>query len=157
MWDNWQIGFVLFAVVEVSLATAVTIHAVMWKRDSRAVIGWVGLAWLAPIVGALAYFSLGVNRLHRKAVALDIPDSWNAERDDDWTEEDQQRRKGFETAYPHLVGLEQAGRWLTQHYPQPGNSVEPLIDGDQAYPAMLQAINGAEHSVALLSYIFDSG
>ena len=24
-------------------------HAVLWKRDSRAVIAWVGLAWLAPL------------------------------------------------------------------------------------------------------------
>ncbi len=156
MWDSWQFGFILLLVLEIGLATAVTIHAVMWKRDSRAVIGWVGLAWLAPIVGAFLYACLGVNRLHRKAVALNIPDSWDAERDDDWTEEDQQRRKGFETAHSNLVGLEQAGRWLTQHYPQPGNLVEPLIDGDQAYPAMLKAINEAEHSVALLSYIFDS-
>jgi cardiolipin synthase len=38
----------------------------------------------------------------------------------------------------------------------PGNWVEPLIDGDQAYPAMIEAIGGAQRSIALLSYIFDS-
>jgi len=34
--------------------------------------------------------------------------------------------------------------------------VQPLINGDQAYPAMIEAIQQAKHSVALLSYIFDS-
>jgi cardiolipin synthase len=48
------------------------------------------------------------------------------------------------------------GRNLTGQPVVPGNKVEPLIDGDQAYPAMLEAIAGAKRSVALLSYIFDS-
>ena len=34
---------IAFAVVDILLAGGVTIHAVLWKRDSKAVIGWVGL------------------------------------------------------------------------------------------------------------------
>ena len=37
-----------------------------------------------------------------------------------------------------------------------GNRIEPLVDGEQAYPAMLAAIESARYSVALTSYIFDS-
>jgi len=37
-----------------------------------------------------------------------------------------------------------------------GNRIEPLVDGEQAYPAMLTAIESARNSVALASYIFDS-
>src|SRR4051812_3944082 len=37
----------------------------------------------------------------------------------------------------------------------PGNSIEPLVDGPNAYPAMLQAINAAKSSIAMASYIFD--
>ncbi len=51
---EWTIWGIVFAVVDILLAGGVTIHAVLWKRDSRAVIGWVGLAWLAPIVVACA-------------------------------------------------------------------------------------------------------
>ena len=36
----------------------------------------------------------------------------------------------------------------------PGNLVTPLFSGEQAYPAMLEAIAGARHSVWLSSYIF---
>ncbi len=50
----------------------------------------------------------------------------------------------------HLVGRA-TGQSLTS-----GNRIEPLVDGEQAYPAMLAAIESARHSVALASYIFDS-
>jgi cardiolipin synthase len=36
-----------------------------------------------------------------------------------------------------------------------GNSVEALVDGAQAYPAMLEAIESAQRSIMLASYIFD--
>jgi cardiolipin synthase A/B len=36
----------------------------------------------------------------------------------------------------------------------PGNRVQLLVDGGQVFPAMLRAINTAEHSVLLESYIF---
>lgn len=37
-----------------------------------------------------------------------------------------------------------------------GNSVEPLFNGDEAYPPMLEAIGSARHRVWLTSYIFDN-
>jgi cardiolipin synthase len=37
-----------------------------------------------------------------------------------------------------------------------GNLVEPLENGDEAFPAMLAAIGNAKHSVALSTYIFDN-
>jgi cardiolipin synthase len=36
-----------------------------------------------------------------------------------------------------------------------GNHLEPLINGDQAFPAMLQAIQQARHTVSFVTYIFD--
>src|SRR5947199_6457124 len=37
----------------------------------------------------------------------------------------------------------------------PGNAIEPLVDSTSAFSGMLQAINGAQTSVAMSSYIFD--
>jgi cardiolipin synthase len=42
----------------------------------------------------------------------------------------------------HLVGRA-TGQSLTS-----GNRIEPLVDGEQAYPAMLAAIESARYSVA---------
>ncbi|HTR79692.1 MAG TPA: phospholipase D-like domain-containing protein, partial [Gemmatimonadaceae bacterium] len=38
-----------------------------------------------------------------------------------------------------------------------GNAIDCLVNGDAAYPAMLEAIEHAERSVALATYIFDRG
>ena len=57
--DHW---FWLAALVDIFLATAVTVHAVLRKRDSRSVISWVGLAWLSPLVGSLAYYCFGISK-----------------------------------------------------------------------------------------------
>ncbi|MGH7699682.1 MAG: PLD nuclease N-terminal domain-containing protein [Gemmatimonadales bacterium] len=42
-------------------------HVILYKRDSRSAVGWVGVIWLAPVVGALLYALLGVNRIQRRA------------------------------------------------------------------------------------------
>ena len=42
------------------IAAAVTAHTLMTKRDVPAVIGWIGMAWLAPVLGALLY--VGIRR-----------------------------------------------------------------------------------------------
>ena len=54
----------------------------------------------------------------------------------------------------HLAHLANLVDRVTQIALTEGNSVTPLIDGDEAYPAMLQAIDDAQQSVALSSYIF---
>ena len=53
-----------------AFAAAVTVHALMNKRDVPAAIGWIGMAWLAPIAGALLYVGFGVNRVKRRARLL---------------------------------------------------------------------------------------
>ena len=37
----------------------------------------------------------------------------------------------------------------------PGNRIEPLINGDEAFPAMLEAIQQARQTVSFCTYIFD--
>ena len=63
----------LLAVVGLGVAIGATVHIVLRKRDSRSVIAWVGLVWLAPWVGPLLYYMLGINRIQRKAVSLGFP------------------------------------------------------------------------------------
>ena len=155
MWDYLP-ELLLLAVAEVSLTVAVTIHAVLWKRDSRAVIAWVGLAWLAPFVGAIAYFCFGVNRIQRKAVSLNVRDAWERASRVKLTPDELRRRESLKIEHPNLVGLATLGRKLSERPVVPGNLIEPLINGDEAYPVMLGAIDHSQESVSLLSYIFDS-
>lgn len=156
MWEPWAIWAAVMMAVDIVLAGAVTLHAVLWKRDSRAVIAWVGLAWLAPIVGAAAYWCLGINRIKREAARLNLHDGRRREPEAPLRPADRGRIEAATRTHPTLSGLARAGNSLSGRRILPGNRVTPLVDGDQTYPAMLRAIRQAERSVSLLSYIFDS-
>jgi cardiolipin synthase A/B len=140
------------AIVASALAS---VHVVLRKRDTRAAIGWVGLVWLVPGVGALLYALLGINRIRRKAISLHrkvraftVQQALEAA-----TQEDAVPPVGIDSALAPLARLTGtvSGRPLTT-----GNRVDPLVDGDEAYPAMLAAIDGAQASIAICSYIFDN-
>jgi len=60
----------LVAGLALLLSVLASGHAVLYKRDSRAAIAWVGFIWLAPLAGSALYFIFGVNRLRRQAVFL---------------------------------------------------------------------------------------
>ena len=49
---------------------ASAIHVVMYKRDIRAAIGWIGLIGFAPVLGIVLYWIFGINRIQRKAKTL---------------------------------------------------------------------------------------
>jgi len=142
----------LFTIAYLAGAGWVTVDAVLRKRHAPAVVAWVGLAWLAPISGAIAYYLLGINRIQRSANALDrrltvVPE---AARDARAT------ASAPPAIDPRFEGLLRLGERVTRRPLYEGNSVEPLVDGDAAYPAMLAAIEGAQRSVTLVSYIFDN-
>jgi cardiolipin synthase len=135
------------SVLHVVLAAGVTTHVLLTKRDTSASIGWIGLALLSPIVGSVIYFLFGINRVRRRAQQL---------RDQRLTP----RTRG-NTPHPrdsphHLDGLRRTGALITERRIEAGNSVALLRDGDAAYPQMLQAIQDAERSIALSSYILRS-
>lgn len=146
-------GTVLLLLVNLAMSISVTIHAVLWKRDTRSVIAWVGLAWLAPIFGALAYFLFGVNRIQRKAVRLQTRRgrNWRSARN----RLTGQQLDSLASRHPNLLGLAHLGYQITGWGVLPGNHIEPLKDGDELFPAMIDAINSAERSISLQTYIFD--
>jgi cardiolipin synthase len=144
------------APVHVLAASAVTLDAVLRKRHVSAVIGWIGLAWLTPGVGAVLYLLFGINRVQRSAVALGLREAWHHEpgpAGEAASHAVARARLGHD---PSLGGLERVGARLTGRALLSGNRIEPLEDGDAAYPAMLAAIDQAERSVTLASYIFDN-
>jgi cardiolipin synthase len=147
----WHIVAGVLAIVLNVIASA---HVVLHKRDSRAAVGWVGLIWLAPVAGAVAYTLLGINRIKRKASEqrASQPALLSGEF------ERPPRLSGgvsLTNHADHLAALARlldrvSGRPLTQ-----GNAIVPLVNGSEAYPAMLEAIDGARRSVTLATYIFD--
>ena len=140
----------LVSLFHAGFALAVTVHALLNKRNVHKAVGWIALAWLAPVAGALLYLMLGVNRIQRTGVALGLQAAWREERGsaDASTEPDA-------PCMPELIGVNRLTRQITGHVLLAGNAVTPLPNGDAAYPAMLDAIEGARRSVTLLTYIFN--
>ncbi|MGM0677461.1 phospholipase D-like domain-containing protein [Ectothiorhodospira marina] len=120
-------------------------HAVIYKRDTRAVIAWVGLIMLLPLLGSIFYWLLGVNRIARQARAL-RPDALHRES---------APMNGAMLVPERWQRLARAGDALSPFNLMAGNHLQALVNGEQAYPAMLSAIHEAGASVCLSTYIFD--
>lgn len=141
------------AVIAIVLVGFVILH----KRDESAAIAWVGLILLSPVVGAIAFLIFGINRIRRRAERTrpgsSTPVGWNpalsanqsliAELPEGETTAPAQLRRRLMDS-------------LTTNPLVVCNSVNVLKNGDAAYPAMLEAIEQAQHSIALASYIFRS-
>lgn len=142
--EQFAIGGLALAVVVFATFTAG--HALLYKRDTRAVIGWVGFIILVPLAGAILYWMLAVNRVRRRAVAM----RQHAQPPG--------RTASASAASPpaHLRPLARVGDQVSPFPLCGGNMVRPLENGDEAFPPMLAAINGAKESVALSTYIFDN-
>lgn len=138
------------AALTLLLAGLASAHAILNKRDTRATVLWIGFICLLPLLGPVLYLLLGINRVRRKAQSLrgaasriqgpDMPDSQGDLR--------------VEAA--HLEQLSEVVKRIVRRPLAPGNKIEPLVNGDAAYPAMLAAIGEAKRSIGLSTYIFDN-
>ncbi|MCC6772960.1 MAG: hypothetical protein IT360_17355, partial [Gemmatimonadaceae bacterium] len=143
----------LLSLIHVLLASMVTVHAVLGRREVPAVIGWVGLAWLAPVMGSILYVVFGINRIRRSALQLGTPSV--VVTGEMRVEPEVSLPAALLAASSALDQVARVGARVTGLPLRAGNRIEPLIDGDGAYPPMLEAIARAERSVMLASYIFD--
>ncbi len=131
------IDFVFVAsLVLAALATAG--HALIYKREPRAATLWIVVICGLPGVGALLYVLIGINRVERRAVRM--RSSLARFRS----------TPQFPASNPgtHLVPLARLVGTMVERPLLPGNSVEALVDGTRAFPAMLEAISGARQSIA---------
>ena len=142
-WPHLAAGFDLIA------AALVSIHALLHKRDSRSATLWIGIAWLMPALGPLLYLAFGVNRIRRRAIKLGVHKPFSRDVPENLGEPE---HDGAE----HLKHLAHVVSRVTTQPLTTGNKIEPLINGDAAFPAMLAAIDAAQKSVTLVSYIFDN-
>jgi cardiolipin synthase len=131
-------------------------YVILYKRDSRSAIIWVAFIWLVPILGALAYLGFGVNRIRLRARALRGKPAW------------------YQPVPPTVLCLpEHSGRVLPKELErlrsladftgkvvekplEPGNEVKLLVNGDEAFPAMLHEIESARKTITFCTYIFDN-
>jgi len=127
-------------------ALLASLHALLHKRDSRAATLWLGLIWFLPLLGPILYLTLGVNRIRRRAVSLGVMTPL--------------KTGGEILELPqlqadHLKTLASVVQRIAKRPLAVGNEIQPLINGDAAFPAMLNAIERAEKTISFSTYIFD--
>ncbi len=142
-WPHIAAGFHLLAGL---LATS---HALLHKRDPRAATIWIVVIWILPVVGPLLYLALGVNRIRRLAIQLGVHNTLNRPVPENLGEPESE-------GAAHLNHIASVVSRITTQPLSAGNRLEPLIAGDEAFPAMLAAIESARKSVTLGTYIFDN-
>lgn len=130
-------------------------HALLMKRDPRSALGWIVVSLTLPVAGPLLYWTLGINRIIRTARR--------------WQESG--RRLTGHDAFPgtcppelsptlpddllHLNELRILSDRIVTTPLSTGNHLVAYHNGDEAYPAMLEALAAARHSIHLSTYIFD--
>jgi cardiolipin synthase A/B len=153
----WSHLSLLLAIIERSIAIATSIHAVLYKRETHNLTGWLGLIWLSPLVGSSLYIAFGINRIRRRGSKvqsrlnqvmakinqamprLPIDVLANAQRQQ----------------LPFAERIQLGDRLLDRPL-VPVTRAEPLQGGDLAYEKMLAAIDAAKRTIALQTYIFDN-
>ena len=133
------------AALHILLALTVTADVLLKKSDVRGALGWIGLVWLAPLLGSLLYYLFGINRVTRRALRMGGLSDRQGAAPPHVTQPD---------AAPNIQLLCDVAARVNASPLTAGNHFEILQNGESAYPLMLAAINGAQKCVALASYIF---
>jgi len=142
-WPDLVAGFSLLAALFAS------IHAVLHKRDSRAATLWLGFIWFLPLLGSIFYLALGVNRVRRHALSLGVQNTLSRPVPEDLGEP-------LHADAEHLKMLARIVGRVVARPLTTGNQIQPLVNGDEAFPAMLAAIESAQKTISLSTYIFDN-
>jgi cardiolipin synthase len=144
-WSS-QVAALVFAAMCALCAAVATIDILLRKNDVRSALGWIAIVWLSPVLGGLAYYLFGINRVPRRALKFDrAPSLWDGD--------------GASAQPPvpeHIAALAAIGSRITGDSLTGCNEISILVGGERAYPQMLADLAGARQNIALASYIFRS-
>ncbi|MBR0555097.1 cardiolipin synthase [Ciceribacter sp. L1K23] len=136
------------------MGSVAAVHAAMTKRDVPSAIGWVGVIILSPILGALIYMVAGVNRIRRKSLLLrrHVPHSAVETILASHIVDDETYAQRFGA---RMASLKRLGDRVASSPLVDGNQIDLLGSGDETYDAFCTAIDAADRSIILETYIFD--
>ncbi len=161
-------GFVLWQVLSLStLAHALEFgwvlqHLMRNRRDPVASMLWILVTWSLPLIGILLYLTFGINRVAAK--------TWKKETANRRLDNERTAREAAELPLNYWRSIREAvthqphnpvaavidatiSRQITDSPLLAGNRLDLLITGDEAFPAMLDAIEAATDHIHIQSFI----
>ena len=149
-WPHIAVVLTLF----VSIVTSGNV--VLYKRDSRSAVIWVAFIWLAPILGSVAYLAFGVNRIRLRARALRGRSAWYQPVPPTVSCAPGHGGEVLPKEQARLQRLAEFIGKVVEKPLAPGNTLKILVNGDEAYPEMLEVIRSAKKTISFCTYIFDN-
>ena len=149
-------GTLLAGMLATVVAVGTSAHVLLSKRDPRAAFGWIAVCLFFPFAGPILYLIFGVNRISTRARKLEssrVPRLGIDEVRDRMESAARVSLSDLDDGFRDIARVSEA---VTRRPLLDGNRIEPLFNGEQAYPAMLAAIDEARECVLLQSYIFQS-
>lgn len=145
------------SMAHVLLAAILSFDVLLTKHRPVSAVLWLVLLWTVPYASALGYLTFGIDRVRRGA-------SIRAE-----SNRMVQQRAVLHPTFEHLA-VDATNRLVARDHPAlrvfratdpaverfrvlRGHRLELLVDGDQLFPSLYEAIKGAQHSVHLQTFV----
>jgi len=148
---SWSIG-----ALHMTLGFIAAGHVLLNKNDPRSAWGWIFLCIFFPFLGPLFYFVFGINRVRVRAKKLGLRSPFRLYEGFGRFPEGYQniiRSTSVPSAYRDIARISDA---VTKLPLLSGNRIEILHNGEEVFPAMLEAIRNAGESIYLITYIFET-
>ena len=146
----------VIAFLAIAMPIMATLHVLMTSDEPRAAVAWFGFVWFVPVVGVALYLLFGIRRIERRARRARKVKGLVPRRgllDEPLGEPLDSIRPNVHNRWRLHSAL--SGR-VSGHALTSGNYINSLEGGRPAYDAMIEAINAAEKSIALTTYIFQA-
>ena len=142
------------------LGVMLSVDILLHKHKPVSAVLWLGVVWGFPLIGALAYVGFGVDRVRRGGAEREASRRLIARR--------AALHPTFErlSLSPSHSNLPAEERHPAEHILRAtdpavplsrvtkGNCARLLVDGDEFYPALFRAVERAESSIHLQTFIF---
>ena len=131
-------------------------HALLFKRDPRAALGWIAVCLMFPLAGPILYFLFGVNRVKTRAQRMDRSSRLRIQAGHAGAEDAAGVTVLRRSTPQKFVDLSRVSEAVTHLALTHSNQIVRYHNGEQAYPAMLKAIDQARETLYLTTYIFET-
>ncbi len=151
------------SVLHLLAVALISWHCLRNRREPASTLLWLFVAWGVPVIGPLLYLAFGLDRVQDKGFRRRVKHEQlltvRRAREDEALPLAYWRavREAVACEPPPGMGLDltRAMHGLLPDHPLlGGNALRALVNGDEAFPAMLEAIRAARHHIHLQSFIF---
>jgi cardiolipin synthase len=153
---NWALLADLFYIL---LIIGVSLHIIYNTPSNTKALAYVLVTIFLPIIGIVVYFAFGVNLRKNKLYSKKIVRDKTALADlrERITLESE---KAWDTQEPAIKKHKKLALYLLNDGMSPlsgGNEVKLLINGENKFPEVIEALKNAKHHIHIEYYIFEDG